>query len=129
MLLQLRTVRKSGGRLINRSQKSTHLHYVWYISHIYYYRSLKLLRVFQRLLSAVAYWAPVAVECTFLPTLAFPFVKLLQNNQLVTFEVVASVLLNWCQKWFDFIPNPPLNILALIENVFAYHDKELFQVY
>lgn len=92
------------------------------------YRSLKLLRVFQRLLSAVAYWAPVAVECTFLPTLAFPFAKLLQNSQLIAFEVVATVLLNWSQRWFDFIPNPPLNILALIENVLSYQDKELFQV-
>lgn len=91
-------------------------------------RSLKLLRVFQRLLSAIAYWAPVAVECTFLPTLAFPFVKLLQNNQLLAFEVVATTLLNWSQRWFDFIPNPPLNILSLVENVLSYHDKELFQV-
>lgn len=93
-----------------------------------FYRSLKLLRVFQRLLSAVAYWAPVVTESTFLPTLAFPFAKLLQNNQLIAFEVVATILVNWTQKWFDFIPNPPLNILSLIENVFSYHDKELFQV-
>ena len=93
-----------------------------------FYRSSKLLRVFQRLLSAIAYWAPVVVESTFLPTIAFPFVKLLQNNQLIAFEVVASILLNWSQRWFDFIPNPPLNILSLIENVLSYHDKELFQV-
>jgi len=76
----------------------------------------------------VAYWAPVVTECTFLPLLAFPFTKLLQNNQLVAFEVVASIMVNWCQKWFDFIPNPPLNILSMVENVLAYHDKELFQV-
>ncbi|KAF6031694.1 TBC1D31 [Bugula neritina] len=97
------------------------------IHKVYPIRSLKLLRVFQRLLSAVAYWAPVVTESTFLPTLAFPFAKLLQNNQLIAFEVVATILVNWTQKWFDFIPNPPLNILSLIENVFSYHDKELFQ--
>lgn len=97
-------------------------------SWLFFYRSMKLLRIFQRLLSAIAYWAPVAVETPFIPTIAFPFAKLLQNNQLIAFEVVATVLLNWCQKWFDFIPNPPLNILAMIENVLSYHDRELFQV-
>ncbi|XP_067934777.1 TBC1 domain family member 31-like isoform X2 [Watersipora subatra] len=97
------------------------------IHKVYPIRSSKLLRVFQRLLSALAYWTPAAVECTFLPSLAFPFAKLLQNNQLIAFEVVASVLLNCCQRWFDYTPNPPLNILSLIENLLSYHDRELFQ--
>ena len=31
----------------------------------------------------------------------------------------------WCQHWFEYFPNPPINVLSLVENVLAYHDKEL----
>ena len=32
---------------------------------------------------------------------------------------------NWCQHWFEYFPNPPINMLGLVENVLAHHDKEL----
>ncbi|KAK2500281.1 hypothetical protein MC885_018931 [Smutsia gigantea] len=66
-------------------------------------------------------------DTPYLPLLAFPFVKLFQNNQLICFEVVATLLINWCQHWFEYFPNPPINILSMIENVLAFHDKELLQ--
>ncbi|XP_058420868.1 TBC1 domain family member 31 isoform X7 [Diceros bicornis minor] len=34
---------------------------------------------------------------------------------------------NWCQHWFEYFPNPPINILSMIENVLAFHDKKLLQ--
>jgi len=34
---------------------------------------------------------------------------------------------NWGQHWFEYFPNPPLNILSMAENVLAHHDKELLQ--
>lgn len=34
---------------------------------------------------------------------------------------------NWCQHWFEYFPNPPLNILAMVENVLAHHDRKLLQ--
>lgn len=88
-------------------------------------RSRKLLRVLQRTLSALAHWSAIFSETPYLPLLAFPFVKLFQNNQLVCFEVVATLIINWCQHWFEYFPNPPINILAMIENVLAFHDPEL----
>ena len=45
-----------------------------------------------RILSALAHWAPIFGETQFLPSLAFPFVKLFQNNHLVCFEMIATVL-------------------------------------
>lgn len=36
-------------------------------------------------------------------------------------------IVNWCQHWFEYFPNPPINILSMIENVLAFHDKELLQ--
>lgn len=109
------------------------------------------------MLSALAHWAAIFGETDYLPLLAFPFVKLFQNNPLICFEVVATVIgkwrpqcgtgwctdgpicsnliihpvgsftVNWCQHWFEYFPNPPLNVLNLAENVLAHHDKELLQ--
>ncbi|KAM4633879.1 TBC1 domain family member 31 [Polymixia lowei] len=90
-------------------------------------KSHKLQRGLQRVLSALAHWADIFGETEYLPLVAFPFVKLFQNNPLLCFEVVATVIVNWCQHWFEYFPNPPLNILSMAENVLAHHDKELLQ--
>ncbi|XP_030900300.2 TBC1 domain family member 31 isoform X2 [Melopsittacus undulatus] len=80
-----------------------------------------------RTLSALAHWSAVFAETPYIPLLAFPFVKLFQNNQLICFEVVATVVVNFCQHWFEYFPNPPVNVLGMMENVLAHHDKELLQ--
>lgn len=90
-------------------------------------KSNKLQRGLQRVLSALAHWAAIFGEVEYLPLVAFPFVKLFQNNPMLCFEVVATVIVNWCQHWFEYFPNPPLNILSMMENVLAHHDKELLQ--
>ncbi|KAF3691620.1 TBC1 domain family member 31 WD repeat-containing protein 67 [Channa argus] len=87
----------------------------------------KLQRGLQRVLSALAHWAAIFGEVEYLPLVAFPFVKLFPNNPMVCFEVVATVIVNWCQHWFEYFPNPPLNILSMVENVLAHHDKEVLQ--
>ncbi|XP_059501925.1 TBC1 domain family member 31 isoform X2 [Stegostoma tigrinum] len=88
-------------------------------------KSRKLLRILQRVLSAMAHWSAIFAEVSYLPLLAFPFVKLFQNNQLIGFEVLATIITNWCQHWFEYFPNPPINVLSVIENILAHHDKEL----
>jgi len=45
-----------------------------------------------RILSALAHWSPIFGETQYLPVMAFPFVKLFQNNHLVAFEIIACVL-------------------------------------
>ncbi|XP_038567965.1 TBC1 domain family member 31 isoform X2 [Micropterus salmoides] len=90
-------------------------------------KSHKLQRGLQRVLSALAHWAAIFGEAEYLPLVAFPFVKLFQNNPMLCFEVVATVIVNWGQHWFEYFPNPPLNILSMVENVLAHHDKELLQ--
>ncbi|XP_041376206.1 TBC1 domain family member 31-like [Gigantopelta aegis] len=94
---------------------------------VYPIKSRKLLRVLQRILSALAHWSPIFGETQYLPTLAFPFVKLFQNNHLVCFEIIATLLVNWGYHWFEYFPNPPINILAMIENIIAHHDRYLLQ--
>ncbi|XP_038198463.1 TBC1 domain family member 31 isoform X3 [Arvicola amphibius] len=106
--------------------KGTHVAYL-NLQKKYPIKSRKLLRVLQRTLSALAHWSAIFSDTPYLPLLAFPFVKLFQNNQLICFEVVATLIINWCQHWFEYFPNPPINILSMIENVLAFHDKELLQ--
>ncbi|XP_020652229.3 TBC1 domain family member 31 [Pogona vitticeps] len=106
--------------------KGTHSAFV-HLQSEYPIKSRKLLRVLQRTLSALAHWSTIFGEMPYIPLLAFPFVKLFQNNQLICFEVVATVIVNWCQHWFEFFPNPPINVLSMVENILAHHDKELLQ--
>ncbi|KFP35379.1 TBC1 domain family member 31, partial [Chlamydotis macqueenii] len=122
-LLQLPENHLAFSRLLD---KGTHSAFV-NIQNDYPIKSRKLLRVLQRTLSALAHWSAIFAETPYIPLLAFPFVKLFQNNQLICFEVVATVVVNFCQHWFEYFPNPPVNILSMMENVLAHHDKELLQ--
>ncbi|KAM6457750.1 TBC1 domain family member 31 isoform 1-T1 [Liasis olivaceus] len=106
--------------------KGTHSAFV-HLQNEYPIKSRKLLRVLQRTLSALTHWSAIFGEMHYIPLLAFPFVKLFQNNQLICFEVVATIIINWCQHWFEFFPNPPINVLSMVENILAHHDKELLQ--
>lgn len=40
----------------------------------------------------MAHWSAIFGEVEYLPLIAFPFVKLFQNNPMLCFEVVATVL-------------------------------------
>lgn len=40
---------------------------------------------------------------------------------------ILYLLVNWGAHWFEYFPNPPINILAMIENVLAHHDKYLLE--
>uniref|UniRef100_A0AAY5EYC4 TBC1 domain family member 31 n=1 Tax=Electrophorus electricus TaxID=8005 RepID=A0AAY5EYC4_ELEEL len=108
------------------TEKGLHSAYLSLHEH-YPIKSPKLQRGLQRVLSALAHWSAIFGETEYLPLLAFPFVKLFQNNPLICFEVVATVVVNWCQHWFEYFPNPPLNILSVVENMLAHHDKELLR--
>nr|XP_002130963.1 TBC1 domain family member 31 [Ciona intestinalis] len=106
--------------------KGTHLAYAS-IQEKFPVKSGKLLRVMQRVLSSLAHWSVIFSELDYIPLISFPFIKLFQNNHLVCFEIIATILTNWCQHWFEFYPNPPINVLSLVENVLSHHDKELLQ--
>ncbi|KFU84063.1 WD repeat-containing protein 67, partial [Chaetura pelagica] len=122
-LLQLPENHLAFSRLMD---KGTHSAFV-NIQNEYPIKSRKLLRVLRRTLSALAHWSDIFAETPYIPLLAFPFVKLFQNNQLICFEVVATVVVNFCQHWFEYFPNPPVNVLSMMENILAHHDKELLQ--
>ena len=39
----------------------------------------------------------------------------------------AYVSANWFEHWFEFFPNPPVNMLSLVENIISHHDKDLLR--
>ncbi len=46
---------------------------------------------------------------------------------LSTAKVWLTFSANWCQHWFEYFPNPPINMLGMVENVLAHYDKDLLQ--
>ena len=43
------------------------------------------------------------------------------------YKLVDSTAVNWCSQWFEYFPNPPLNVLAMVENTLAHHDATLLE--
>lgn len=85
------------------------------------------LKNLKRILSCLSHWCPLFAVMKFLPAFVFPFVKVLQKDPLLLFECVATILLNYCQLWFEYAPFPPISILAMIENILAEHDSQLLE--
>lgn len=57
------------------------------------------------------------------------YVYLFQKDPLLAFELILSILLNYCQKWFEYHPLPPLNILGIIENILLESDPILLNIF
>ncbi|XP_033366060.1 TBC1 domain family member 31 isoform X2 [Bombus vosnesenskii] len=74
-------------------------------------------------------WCPLLVQCSFLPNLVFPFLIIFQKDLLLGFELILTILLNYCQKWFEYHPLPPLNVLGIIENILLQADPSLLNVF
>ncbi|KAH8308757.1 hypothetical protein KR059_001324 [Drosophila kikkawai] len=77
----------------------------------------------------LAQWCKVLAHAEFMPHLIYPFVKQLPKNGLVSFEVLATLILNHFQLWFEFHPLPPANYLAMCENLLQHLDEGLCKFY
>ncbi|KAJ3323251.1 TBC1 domain member 31 [Boothiomyces sp. JEL0866] len=89
-------------------------------------KSDRLARSMERILSCLAYWSPIFEDLDYLPSLIFPFVKLFWNDLFSCLEVVMTIAINWCQKWWEYYPNPPIEILEFVSQLLAFHDPELY---
>ncbi|XP_072391083.1 TBC1 domain family member 31 isoform X2 [Diabrotica undecimpunctata] len=79
----------------------------------------------KKLLNNLVTWCPFFANVEYLPVFVFPFVKVFHNKPLACFEVVCTIIVNWCQHWFEYFPLAPINILAIAENLLLEHDPEL----
>ena len=80
-------------------------------------------------MSSLVFFSPLFEHVSYLPGLVFPFAKTFGNDIFTCFEILLTVILNWCQQWWEFYPYPPIEILAMIELILQHHDKELIKHY
>ncbi|KAI9136457.1 hypothetical protein BKA69DRAFT_1170674 [Paraphysoderma sedebokerense] len=79
----------------------------------------------ERILSALVYWCPLFEDLEYLPAMVFPFIKVFENDSFACFECMMTIVLNWCQKWWEYYPNPPIDCLDIVEDLLNLHDSEL----
>lgn len=84
-----------------------------------------MFKALQRTLSCLAHWAPFLAKVDYLPELVFPFVKVFKSNPLLSFEVAATVILNWCRVWFVFWPEAGVTVLNVVEQLVCEVDPTL----
>lgn len=84
----------------------------------------------RKIISCLAHWTVVFGYVSYLPKFVFPFLKMCRGDLLLCFELVATLLSNQCQLWFEFAPsNIPYNYLCLVENVLMEGDRKLYRFY
>ncbi|XP_011305306.1 TBC1 domain family member 31 [Fopius arisanus] len=74
-------------------------------------------------------FCPLLGQTLFLPELIFPFVVAFGRNPVAAFEAILSILWNFCQKWFEYHPLPPINVLGIVENILGEVDPGLLEFY
>ncbi|CAG9863971.1 unnamed protein product [Phyllotreta striolata] len=77
------------------------------------------------LLNNLVTWSPFFSHVEYLPVFTFPFVRVFHNKPVACFEAACTVIMNWCQHWFEYFPLAPVNILAIAENMLMEHEPEL----
>ncbi|KAK5648993.1 hypothetical protein RI129_003885 [Pyrocoelia pectoralis] len=116
-LLQLPNNKKQYNNFINHGSSTP-------FENLHLDNKLALLSL-KKLLSNITSWCPHFAHVTYMPVFVFPFMKIFQKEPIICFEAVCSIILNWCQYWFEYFPLPPINILAMIENIIFEQDVEL----
>lgn len=90
----------------------------------------KALNNLSKIVSCLAHWTPIFAYVNYLPKFIFPFLKIFKGDLLLCFELIATLLSNHCQLWFEFAPSQmPYNYLCLIENILMESDRKLFDFY
>ncbi|CAG9804612.1 unnamed protein product [Chironomus riparius] len=90
----------------------------------------KTLNNLKHIMSCLFHWSKVFENVAYLAKFIFPFVKLSKGDLIFSFELIATLMLNHCQLWFEFLPlQMPYNYLNLIENVLMEMDHKLYEFY
>jgi Rab-GTPase-TBC domain len=90
----------------------------------------RALSFLKKTISCLAHWTVVFGYVNYLPKFVFPFLKMCKGDLLLCFELIATLLSNHCQLWFEFAPsNIPYNYLCLIENVLMESNRPLYKFY
>ncbi|XP_060536485.1 TBC1 domain family member 31 [Cylas formicarius] len=86
-----------------------------------------LVKCLKNLLNNIVTWCPFFATVNYLPVLLFPFVKVFHKSPVICFELCCTIIINWCQHWFEYHPLLPMNVLAMIDNLFIEYDPDLLK--
>lgn len=75
----------------------------------------KLYNKLVRTLSAIGYWSPIFLDVEYMPSLVFPFIKVIPNDDLLVFEIIMSLVVQYMQNWFEAFPSDPINPLMALD--------------
>jgi len=87
--------------------------------------SYRLYNKLVRILSCLGHWCPIFLDVDYLPSIVFPFVKSIPNDDLLVFEISVSILCNWMQLWFEGFPSEPVNLLQAVEDILIKEEPHL----
>ncbi|KAL4480315.1 hypothetical protein ABPG74_020831 [Tetrahymena malaccensis] len=87
----------------------------------------KLYQKMQTILSCLAHFCDLFGESDQFIQIAFPFVKLFGQEELLAFEIVLCFAHQILQNYFVDFPHPPLDLLQNIDEIIKYNDPILHQ--
>ncbi|XP_030766298.1 TBC1 domain family member 31 [Sitophilus oryzae] len=93
----------------------------------FYLEDKVTMQCLKHVLNNIVTWCPFFAQVDYLPFFLFPFIKVFHKKPIACFELCCTLIINWCQHWFEYHPLPPLNILAVIDNILMEHDALLLQ--
>lgn len=79
--------------------------------------------------SCLSQWCKMLAYNEAMPELIFPFVKMFQQNSLITFEICVTLITNQFQLFFEYHPLEPSNYLGLCENILKHYDSLLYDFF
>lgn len=96
---------------------------------LYPLKDISAHRNLKRIVSALAFWSKVFAQCDYIAKFVFPFVKEFDKNLILCFEIIATILLNHGQLWFEFAPLEPVNYLGMVQNILSHYEPQLLRFY
>ena len=87
--------------------------------------SYRLYNKLVRVMSALGHWSPVFLDVTYMPSIVFPFLKVIPNDDLFVFELIVSLIMQWMQVWYESYPAEPLSVCLAIEQILSAEDPRL----
>ena len=80
-----------------------------------------------RTLSALGHWCPVFASdnVEYMPQIVFPFIKMIPNDDLMVFELMVALVVQYQQVWNEGYPAEPLVVMNAIETLLEREDPKL----
>ena len=85
-----------------------------HIEQIFPLKNQTLVKKLGRVMSSLAHYSPIFSDKQVVPYIAFPFVKLLSNDECMAFEVVLTFMLHWGQHMLENYPYPSTTLISFV---------------